>query len=127
MSATYSKFAWFSVAFVSGAFVSGAGAQLGLAAGPAPSASTRGERVDLLGDPLPPGALLRLGTSRFQAPQCVQDLVLSSDEKTLVTIGGVLIAWDITTGKQRWEANANEAGYRTIGSQYGGSAVAFAP
>jgi WD40 repeat protein len=127
MPATCSKFAWFSVAFVSGAFVSGTGAQLGRAAGPAPPASTRGERVDLLGDALPPGALLRLGTSRFQAPQCVQDLVLSSDEKTLVTIGGVLIAWDITTGKQRWEANAHDAGYQTIGSQYGSSAVAFAP
>ncbi len=96
------------------------------AAQSAPARGSKAEPVDQLGDPLPAGALLRLGTLRFQHPRCVQDMVLSPDGKSIVTIGGDLIAWDIVTGKKRWEVNANTAGYETNGPRYGDCALAFA-
>ena len=43
--------------------------------------------VDSLGDPLPEGARLRLGTLRFRPPSSVAELALSPDEKTIVTAG----------------------------------------
>src|SRR5262245_49560965 len=42
-------------------------------------------RTDRLGDPLPDTALLRLGTARFRHPGNSNSLVLSPDEKTLLT------------------------------------------
>jgi len=96
------------------------------AAKSAPSRGSKAEPVDQLGDPLPPGARLRLGTLRFQPAHGAQDMVLSPDGKTIVTIGGSVIAWDTATGKQRWEADANASGYATNGSGYGGQALAFA-
>ena len=70
---------------------------------PASAGSTAGTlRVDQLGDPLPAGALLRLGTLRLQHPRVVQDMALSPDEKTIVTLGGSMIVWETATGKKRW-------------------------
>jgi|GEM_PF-1928216 len=61
-------------------------------------------RTDDHGDPLPPGAVARLGTVRlrhivrdFSGAACV---VFSPDSKTLVSGGDVgLRAWDVATGK----------------------------
>ena len=61
---------------------------------------------DSLGDPLPAGARLRLGTLRFRPPSSVVELALSPDEKTIVTAGRELIAWDATTGKELWRAES---------------------
>jgi RNA polymerase sigma factor (sigma-70 family) len=59
-------------------------------------------RVDALGDPLPEGALLRLGTVRFRHPDGANGLVLSPDGRTLATHGGDTIrVWDAATGKPR--------------------------
>ncbi len=77
--------------------------------------------------PLPAGALLRLGTSRFRAPSGVAEMALSPDEKTLVTMGDQLIAWDAATGRERWRASAKDYGYRPPGASYGVRALAFAP
>jgi WD40 repeat protein len=52
----------------------------GLAGGAAPPA---GSRVDSLGDPLPPRALARLGTSRFRLEAARPALVLAPDGSTL--------------------------------------------
>ena len=114
------KSAWLGIVFAA------ASAQIGRAVDAAPPAKTAVEQVDRLGDPLPQGALVRLGTLRFQPPQCVNDMVLSPDGKTLVTIGGLIVAFDTATGKQRWEANANESEYESHGSRYGGCGLAFA-
>jgi len=84
-------------------------------------------RVDQLGDPFPPGARLRIGTSRFQHPAIVQEMALSPDAKTIVTLGGSLIAWDTATGKKHWEANAGDVAYMTNGPRYGDRGLAFAP
>jgi WD40 repeat protein len=67
------------------------------AAGPVPPA-----RADAYGDPLPPGALLRLGTVRWRA--CARFLAFTPDGKTLVTgemnADRVIRFWDAATGRE---------------------------
>ncbi len=60
-------------------------------------------RTDAHGDPLPPGALLRLGTVRWRAG--TRSLAFTPDGKTLVigdysTSDGVIRCWDTATGKE---------------------------
>jgi len=83
--------------------------------------------VDALGDPLPPGALLRLGSLRFRHPSTVAGMALSPDEKTIATIGDELIVWDAATGKERWRANMNKLRVRLPAASYGIQALAFTP
>jgi WD40 repeat protein len=83
--------------------------------------------ADSLGDPLPKGARLRLGTSRFRPPSSVSELALSPDQKTIVTVGRELISWDAVTGKELWRASPREIGFDLQNSAYGVRAVAFAP
>src|SRR5947209_5768647 len=57
---------------------------------------------DLAGDPLPPGALARLGTVRWRHSHRTADLAtaFSPDGKIVVTVGdGTLKRWDTATGK----------------------------
>jgi RNA polymerase sigma factor (sigma-70 family) len=64
---------------------------------------TRGKkpRLDLHGDPLPDGALLRLGTVRFRHPDGANCLILSPDGRYLATRNSVTVrVWDAATGKQ---------------------------
>lgn len=93
------------------------------AQGPADAAPEPG-LVDSLGDPLPPGARLRMGTLRFRPPGNVADLALAPDEATVVTVGRQLIAWDTATGKERWRAKS-EFDYSAGG--YGWRTLAFLP
>ena len=62
--------------------------------GPAP-------KLDRYGDPLPKGAIDRLGSPRLRPPY-VHGFRFSPDRRTLFTIGlyGDLIAWDAETGKK---------------------------
>jgi RNA polymerase sigma factor (sigma-70 family) len=59
-------------------------------------------RKDRFGDPLPEGAIMRLGTLRFRHPFWISALAYTADEKTLVSAcwdGGVRL-WDPETGKE---------------------------
>jgi RNA polymerase sigma factor (sigma-70 family) len=57
-------------------------------------------QLDQQGDPLPEGALLRLGTIRFRHPGGVNGIAISPDGKSLVTEGfNALRLWDPATGK----------------------------
>jgi WD40 repeat protein len=59
-------------------------------------------RTDLHGDPLPPGALARLGTVRFRCyDSFAKSLVFTPDGKGLITAGGRNLPrlWDMATGK----------------------------
>ncbi len=96
-----------------------------------PEQTLRAKRptVDALGDPLPKGALMRMGTQRFEYPSNVLELALSPDEQTVVATGqgSLLIAWDAKTGKERWRANTRELGLDPPAASYGWRAIAFAP
>jgi WD40 repeat protein len=81
--------------------------------------------TDALGDPLPNAARLRLGTLRFRHPSSVIDLALSPDEKTIVTVGREIIAWETDTGKERWRASATQHGLDLPSASYGVRGLAF--
>src|SRR5262249_54546260 len=60
------------------------------------------ERVDALGDPLPPGVLLRLGSVRLRHGGTVQSVACSPDGKLLASGGWdtVIRLWDPETGRE---------------------------
>jgi WD40 repeat protein len=59
-------------------------------------------RLDFLGDPLPDGAAMRLGTVRWQPGCRVWALSFAPDGKTLATAGedGNTRVWEVATGKE---------------------------
>src|SRR5687767_8979557 len=61
-------------------------------------------RADQDEEPLPPGAVARLGTVRLRHTMPVQKLGFSPDGKTLASSGRSIRMWDAATGKQlqRW-------------------------
>jgi WD40 repeat protein len=69
-------------------------------AGPAPGGTAKLQ--DLHGDPLPPGALARLGTTRFRVGDGVQALAFSPDGKSLASGSRdhTVRVWDASTGKE---------------------------
>jgi WD40 repeat protein/beta-lactamase regulating signal transducer with metallopeptidase domain len=81
--------------------------------------------TDSLGDELPAGARLRLGTLRFDPPSGVNDIALSPDGTAVVTTGRQLIVWDAKTGKERWRVDRRETGLDFRGSCYGSRNLAF--
>jgi RNA polymerase sigma factor (sigma-70 family) len=70
---------------------------------PGPSAA-RPVLADRLGDPLPPGAIGRLGTTRLRHGPMVQAVAFAPDGKTLASPGlrkdNAVILWDAATGKE---------------------------
>src|SRR5262249_8754466 len=54
-------------------------------------------RLDQDGDPLPEGAVLRLGSARFRGG--AKQAAFSTDGRTLMTIGGSARTWDAMTGR----------------------------
>jgi WD40 repeat protein len=63
----------------------------------------RGAATDLYGDPLPPGAIARLGTLRDNIGEISSDVVLSPDGTTVTAtstfFASPLRLWDTTTGR----------------------------
>jgi WD40 repeat protein len=58
-------------------------------------------RLDQLGDPLPPGALFRIGTTRLQLPRSARIIVASADGRRLAAFdGSVLAVWELPGGRE---------------------------
>src|SRR5678815_1656745 len=59
-------------------------------------------RTDYLGDPLPEGAILRLGTARLRHPGAIRRLLFTEDGKSLIAVGYETMpsAWDVETGRR---------------------------
>jgi WD40 repeat protein len=68
-------------------------------------------RIDCYGDPLPPHAVARLGSVRFQHDDRVQSVAFSPDGKKLVTVSGnyKLWIWDRASGKALLTLGGKEA------------------
>lgn len=67
---------------------------------PQQAASEERPRTDLHGDPLPPGAVARLGTVRFRHEGWIGGFALSPDGRTLAAAAGKSAAfWDLATGR----------------------------
>ncbi|HTU21914.1 MAG TPA: sigma factor-like helix-turn-helix DNA-binding protein, partial [Gemmataceae bacterium] len=64
--------------------------------------TTKRERTDRFGDPLPPGALTRLGTIRLRHGGHAKSVAFTPDGKSLVSGGfdGWAFLWDVATGKR---------------------------
>jgi WD40 repeat protein len=61
----------------------------------------KAERKDTHGDPLPSGALARIGTLRFRQTQNVQNIAYSPDGKILAGADSDMVClWDAVTGKE---------------------------
>ncbi len=87
----------------------------GRGAPPAPAAAKddpkRPARTDAAGDPLPEGALARIGTLRFRSPTHVSRLAFTPDGKAILSQAGDGIrAWDVATGKELRHIHAELAG-----------------
>src|SRR5690242_14154116 len=70
--------------------------------------------VDLYGDPLPPGAIARLGTGRFRQDGHVRGVAFSPDGKLLAAYSAdrsKVILWDRATGHKRREIVLGGRGY----------------
>jgi len=71
---------------------------------PAPARPDKEKHVrrDRYGDPLPPGALARLGTVRMRHSNMTADAVFTPDGKTVIVSdwGGEVIFWDVATGRE---------------------------
>ncbi len=72
-------------------------------------ASVSAPRVDAFGDPLPPGAIARLGTVRFRQGLPIEFLSFTPDGKRLFSHGGDGVRiWDSASGKQLRHVVPNE-------------------
>jgi WD40 repeat protein len=71
---------------------------------PAPEAPANPQaalNVDRFGDPLPAGAVARLGTVRFRSDTWAQEIAVSPDRKTLAVVGwNSVLLWDAQTGRE---------------------------
>jgi WD40 repeat protein len=84
-------------------------------------------RRDGHGDPLPEGALLRLGTVRLRHDQQVQCVAFSPDGKALLT-GGYsreLVYWDTATGKELKRVTVSPHGISSIQFSADGKVLAL--
>jgi WD40 repeat protein len=67
-------------------------------------------RPDAVGDPLPPGAVARLGTLRWRASGPVDHLAFAPDGQTVASSSpspGEVVLWDVATGRPRLRLAVN--------------------
>jgi RNA polymerase sigma factor (sigma-70 family) len=70
------------------------------APGPPQRVAAEPARVDHEGDPLPPGAVARLGTLRLRHASWVSSVVFTPDGESLLSASSDIRLWDRATGKE---------------------------
>ena len=99
-------------------------------AGPEPGAGPKeAGRIDLYGDPLPPGALVRLGCMRFRHPGSRKEVAFAPDGKTLVSVtqsGDSMRFWEPSTGKLLGEIETEDAIFASFTFAPDGKTIASA-
>lgn len=89
----------------------------------AAQAPTEPVRLDIHGDPLPPGAIARLGTVRFRASDEAEALAFAADGKTVAVMSrGGLFLFDADSGKRR-----KRLADRMFSDRRDGNRLAFSP
>jgi RNA polymerase sigma factor (sigma-70 family) len=83
-------------------------------------------RTDALGDPLPPGVLLRLGTVRLRHHGTLRSLTFSRDGKELISAGWnrVVRVWEPVTGKELRHFAGPDKGFDVIALSPDGKVLA---
>src|SRR5262249_6556576 len=98
--------------------------------GKKPADGGKKARTDRHGDPLPPGAVLRLGTIRLRHTAAVTSLSFAPDGRRLVagSRNQTVHVWETATGRElvRWETATGREMLQAEG-ELGVSAVAFSP
>jgi WD40 repeat protein len=69
-------------------------------------------RLDVYGDPLPPGATARFGSLRWRMPGAIEAVAVSPDGQRVASVNmyGRVAVWDMATGRQLYELTGSEAG-----------------
>lgn len=81
--------------------------------------------VDRRGDPLPPGAVARLGTMRFRHGDPVSSMILGADGKSIVSAAGKIVyVWDLATGKERMRLDGHENEVTSVACSPDGKLIA---
>jgi WD40 repeat protein len=80
-------------------------------------------RTDRFGDPLPPGAVARLGSTRLRHPGAVYDVAFGPDGSRLAVTSedGSVSVWDASTGRLIYRAEAGP--HAAVGFGPGGKGV----
>jgi WD40 repeat protein len=76
-------------------------------------AQERPPRLDLAGDPLPAGAVARLGTVRFRQGSAISALAYSPDGKLLASAGWhdpAIRLWDVASGREVQQCSGADGG-----------------
>src|SRR6202162_1129192 len=82
---------------------------------PAAEGHKKPARLAHYGDPLPPGAVARLGSTRFLLPDSVRALTFSRDGKTLASASHhVVMLWDRKTGQTLRQFHVEKFDVRAI-------------
>jgi RNA polymerase sigma factor (sigma-70 family) len=97
---------------------------------PQPAAQSTGEKqqtkTDRYGDPLPDGALLRLGTVRQRHAGNTTCAVFSRDNKTVIVgdMCGHVVVWDVATGKELRRLPPDQRGVYSVALSADGKLLA---